>query len=334
MGLAALPALAEATAAAEAADAADIKARETLQQARTASDLAGDQRSTARDEAARIDGSVKSADTERARLALETQLAETREPAVALAARLDESLAAHERCAAELASLERERPADSVDGMAARIERYEQALQMRAQTVRRLQQTATELRTRIAQEGGHGLDEQIATAKRERDALALEKAAIERDVKILSLLLETLTSAERETKERYLAPVIRRVTPYLRSLFPGAEIACDDALRITGVTRGQSGCEDFDRLSDGTQEQIAVLSRLAFAEMLIDQGKPAMVILDDALAYADAERMERMFDILTQASAKTQILVLTCREDLFSRLGGNRLELTHATPVV
>ena len=35
-----------------------------------------------------------------------------------------------------------------------------------------------------------------------------------------------------------------------------------------------------------------------------------------------------MFDILTQASAKTQILVLTCREDLFRRLGGNRIELT------
>jgi uncharacterized protein YhaN len=59
-----------------------------------------------------------------------------------------------------------------------------------------------------------------------------------------------------------------------------------------------------------------------------------MVILDDALAYADAERMERMFDILTQASAKTQILVLTCREDLFSRLGGNRLELTFNTATV
>jgi uncharacterized protein YhaN len=113
----------------------------------------------------------------------------------------------------------------------------------------------------------------------------------------------------------------------LRGLFPGADIACDDDLRITGLTRVASGAEDFDRLSDGTQEQIAVLSRLAFAEMLIDQGKPAMVILDDALAYADAERMERMFDILTQAAAKTQILVLTCREDLFRRLGGNRVQV-------
>jgi len=117
------------------------------------------------------------------------------------------------------------------------------------------------------------------------------------------------------------------VTPYLQSLFPGAAIACDESLRITGITREILGAEDFDRLSDGTQEQVAVLARLAFAEMLIDQGKPAMVILDDALAYSDPERIERMFDVLAQAAAKMQILILTCREDLFARLGGTEIKL-------
>jgi uncharacterized protein YhaN len=68
--------------------------------------------------------------------------------------------------------------------------------------------------------------------------------------------------------------------------------------------------------------------------MLTDQGKPAMVILDDALAYSDGERIERMFDILAQASAKTQILVLTCREDLFARLGGHRIELKASASVL
>jgi uncharacterized protein YhaN len=70
-----------------------------------------------------------------------------------------------------------------------------------------------------------------------------------------------------------------------------------------------------------------VLARIAFAELLIDQGKPAMLILDDALAYSDDERIERMFDMLARAATRTQILVLTCREDLFGRLGGTRLQL-------
>jgi energy-coupling factor transporter ATP-binding protein EcfA2 len=328
LAVADLPTLAQARQAAEAADEADMAAAEALQTARAGADIAGDRRAEARGAVARIDATAKAAQADCARLSQETAAAEAQESETDLASRLAKTEAELAQFATALAGLQRAEPAETVEGMQARIERYEQALAQRGLTIRRLRETIAELRARIAQEGGHGLDEQIASAQRERDALQLEHDARLRDTKVLNLLLDTLTNAERETKERYLAPVMRRVTPYLRSLFPGADIACDDALRITGLTRDAGASEDFERLSDGTQEQIAVLSRLAFAEMLIDQGKPAMVILDDALAYADADRMERMFDILTQASAKTQILVLTCREDLFRRLGGNRIELT------
>jgi len=68
-----------------------------------------------------------------------------------------------------------------------------------------------------------------------------------------------------------------------------------------------------------------VLTRLAFAELLVDRGKPAAVILDDALVYSDPDRMERMFDILTHAARKAQIVILSCREALFQGLGAKRL---------
>ena len=96
---------------------------------------------------------------------------------------------------------------------------------------------------------------------------------------------------------------------------------------MTGLTREGQVIEEFERLSDGTQEQVAILSRLAFSDMLIERGRPAMVILDDALAYADGDRIERMFDLLAEAATRMQILVLTCRAELFTRLGGNRVEL-------
>ena len=56
---------------------------------------------------------------------------------------------------------------------------------------------------------------------------------------------------------------------------------------------GQS--EDFAVLSGGMKEQLAVLTRLAFAELLLGQGRPAAVILDDALAFSDDERGFRGF---------------------------------------
>jgi uncharacterized protein YhaN len=80
-------------------------------------------------------------------------------------------------------------------------------------------------------------------------------------------------------------------------------------------------------LSGGTREQLAVLTRLAFAELLLGQGRPATVILDDALAFSDDDRIESMFDVLMRAGQNVQIIVLTCRKRLFTRLGATALEI-------
>jgi uncharacterized protein YhaN len=143
---------------------------------------------------------------------------------------------------------------------------------------------------------------------------------------VLQLLQQTLREAEREAKALYLAPVVSRVEPYLKMLLPGTGLVLDENLSISAIQRNGTA-EAFDRLSDGTQEQLAVLTRLAFAELLLTQGRPATVILDDALAFSDDLRIERMFDILMRAGEKVQILVLTCRKRLFARLGAAELNL-------
>ena len=109
-------------------------------------------------------------------------------------------------------------------------------------------------------------------------------------------------------------------------LLPSAYIVLDENLRIAAIQRdGQR--EEFDILSGGTQEQLAVLTRLAFAELLLGQGRPATVILDDALAFSDDDRIELMFDVLMRAGAQVQIIILTCRKRLFTRLGAAPLEI-------
>ena len=79
-----------------------------------------------------------------------------------------------------------------------------------------------------------------------------------------------------------MALVMKRIVPYLQRLFHNATIRCDENFAVTGILRTME--ESFDGLSDGTQEQVAILTRLAFADMLLDSGRPAMLILDDALA--------------------------------------------------
>ncbi len=255
----------------------------------------------------------------------------------ALAVETDEAIAARREAARigliaqreRVAQLQRDNPADTVDGMDARIKRLEGAGKLRLETVRVLREEIAAVTARIRASEGEGVDEQIAELERRQSALVRERTALEDEAAVLTLLRDTLAEAEREARERYVAPVLRRVTPYLQALLPGVEISLGDDLQITHLTR-QAGVEDLDRLSDGTVEQVAVLLRLAYADLLVDRGKPAMMILDDALAYSDSHRLEAMFDTLTRASERMQILVLTCRTDIFSRLGGNRLRLVEA----
>jgi uncharacterized protein YhaN len=61
--------------------------------------------------------------------------------------------------------------------------------------------------------------------------------------------------------------------------------------------------------------------------MLVEQGHPATVILDDALVFSDDRRMGRMFDILNMVASNVQIIVFTCREQLFEEVGGRHLTL-------
>ena len=112
-------------------------------------------------------------------------------------------------------------------------------------------------------------------------------------------------------------------------LLPGADIVLDEDLRIAGIQRDGLR-EGFHTLSGGTQEQLAVLTRIAFAELLLGQGRPATVILDDALAFSDDHRIESMFDVLMRAGEQVQIIVLTCRKRLFTRLGAAPLEIRKA----
>jgi hypothetical protein len=103
-------------------------------------------------------------------------------------------------------------------------------------------------------------------------------------------------------------------------LVSGVELELGDGFAIAGIKRGRP--EAFDRLSDGTQEKIAVLVRLAMGAMLAERGGAVPIILDDALVYCDDDRIQRMFDASSRAGKYQQIIMLTCRLRSFGPLGG------------
>ncbi len=222
-------------------------------------------------------------------------------------------------------TLERER-AETAEDIGARITRLENAARVHHHETTKLRTEIARLSGIVTAKEGEGIEEKLDATRAERDRIEAEVKNYELEVAVLELLRDTLRAAEAEAKARYLAPVVTRVEPYLKMLLPGSNLVLSEDLHIAGVKRNGLE-EEFTRLSDGTQEQIAVLARLAFAELLLDQGRPAAVILDDALVFSDDDRIERMFDIMTRAAERVQIVILTCRKRLFTRLGAPMLRI-------
>jgi uncharacterized protein YhaN len=242
---------------------------------------------------------------------------------------LEEQADGLERTAAELQAVVTRREqtrGETVEDIDSQIRRLENAERLYQAESSRLGMEIAKTSGIITAGEGDGIDEALDTARAEQSGLSAQVENYEQEVAVLELLRDTLRSAENEAKARYLAPVITRVAPYLKMLLPATDLILDEDLHITGVKRNGLE-EEFTRLSEGTQEQIAVLARLGFAELLLDQGRPATVILDDALVFSDDDRIERIFDIMTRAAARMQIIIFTCRKRLFTRLGAPMLRI-------
>ncbi len=215
---------------------------------------------------------------------------------------------------------------ETIEDIDAQMKRLENAARTHQDEANRICTEIAKSSATITASEGDGVEEELENVRAEESRLDSDVKNFEREVNVLRLLSGELRKAESEAKARYLGPVLTRVQPYLRVLLPGADLMLDEDLHIASLKR-HGMAEEFAKLSEGTQEQIAVLTRLAFAELLLDQGRPATVILDDALVFSDDDRIERMFDIMTRAAEQVQIIVLTCRRRLFTRLGARMLNV-------
>lgn len=205
------------------------------------------------------------------------------------------------------------------------IARYEQKLEANRTRISQLQIDIREREAHVRFAEGEGLDEQIAATERTVERLKHDREGYERSRAALALLQQTVSAAEQEQTERYLAPLVKTMQPAFSSLFPGGALTLNTQFGVQAITRRQT--EEFSKLSDGTREQIAVLVRLGFAELLQSQTGNSLLVLDDALSFSDSQRLERLFDVLTDAASRFQILVLTCHAESFAALGGNPLSL-------
>ena len=186
---------------------------------------------------------------------------------------------------------------------------------------------ARDLEIELRTVGQQGLGEQVEQKRREWEVARQELERLALDANAWKLLRDTLREAERKARETFLAPVRERLQPYLERLFPSTNLLLDeDGLEIKSLRRGTVD-EPFTSLSIGAREQIAVLARLALADLLREKGRPVALILDDALVNCDDDRFKRMGTALRRAAEHVQILILTCHEARYQTLGARTIRL-------
>ncbi len=208
-----------------------------------------------------------------------------------------------------------------------RLDRSRDALERLRADMQRDGQRARDLETALRERGQAGLGERIQETEGALAHARAERDRLQREADAMTLLLDTLMAAEQTAKETFIGPVRERILPYLKIVFPGAELMLNiEDLSIVGLRRDGDD-EPFESLSIGTREQVAVLTRLAFADFLRAKGRPSLIILDDALVYADDQRFERMQLVLRKAAETLQIIVLTCRERDYQSLGTRIIRL-------
>ncbi len=172
--------------------------------------------------------------------------------------------------------------------------------------------------------GALGLQEEAAALDHEVARLQRQVADRTRRAAALAHLLQVLGDQRAEVARSIRAPLQKHINRYLEIQFPGASIELDEGLRPRRITRqGAFGTESgsFEELSGGEREQIGVIARLAYADLLKEAGKPTLVMLDDSLVNCDLDKLAQMKRVIYDAAPRHQIIIFTCHQELWQDVG-------------
>lgn len=174
-----------------------------------------------------------------------------------------------------------------------------------------------------------GLYDKLHRAEALLDAAREKHERLHRAAQAAKLLHETMVRRRAEVQQKYVAPFKSEIERLGKLVF-GQSFQTDisPSLSITSRTLDDITVP-FECLSSGTQEQLSLLGRLASARLVAgDTGAP--VILDDALGFADPERLRALGAVFNFVGASAQVILLTCQPERYASLGGARVvRLSH-----
>jgi hypothetical protein len=220
----------------------------------------------------------------------------------------------------QLDGRERELEAARLDDPAAEAKRYRASAELARNEQHERQLRIAQLRSQLETVGASGLGERLATVKASVEQATRRKDELSLRASALSLLDDVLVDERDAAVAQLRAPLTERLGHYLKRIFPQSTIALGDDLSPATLDR-YGRADTLDALSFGTREQLGILTRLAYADLLKASGRPTLLMLDDAAVHTDAARRDAIKRALIDAATRHQILVFTCHPELWDDLG-------------
>ena len=300
---AAKAALAAARTEADTRHQAVVTTTAALAEATTAAAVLGEQVSTAEAEAQ----SVRRQLTEARAAAADDAVA------AAAAARAEEHRVAVEKLDA-LALQYRAANPDAVD---AELKAAKAASDQLAERLAEVDAELAALTAQLEVIGSEGRQGKLDDAEADLQRARADHVRIGERAAAVELLRGTMLRHRDTTRQRYVQPYRAELERLGRQVFgPDFQVEVDTDLSI--VSRTLDGCTvPYGSLSGGAREQLGILARLAGAALVADEDA-VPVIIDDALGFTDAGRLEKMGAVFDTVGGRGQVIVLTCQQDRYA----------------
>lgn len=169
--------------------------------------------------------------------------------------------------------------------------------------------------------GDQGRLDDVSVSERELEMAQRENTALWRRARAADLLHRTLVARRSEALQAYQAPFHKAVVELGSLVYRDFDVRLGEDLTILSRRIGDVTV-DYESLSGGAREQLAVIVRIACARLVGEGGVP--VFLDDTMGYTDPSRRMTMGAVIAAAAATSQVIVLTCDRARFAGIGGAR----------
>ncbi len=165
------------------------------------------------------------------------------------------------------------------------------------------------------------IEDEYALCRAARDRANHQRAALNRAIELLTT---STRGVHRDMAPRLAASISARLCELSQGRYQSVNVDTDHF----GIAIAGDNTPDLiplDQMSHGTRDQVALLLRLALADVLSDSGELVPLFLDEPLLTADPHRRDMALDFLGELSKRHQVVLTTSdpalADDVRGRLG-------------